>query len=1694
MISKVYLDWTRIKACALAGAIILSLLAPTPVMCAGADLSNAARVEMFTPQGEVKGVRQAVARFSEEIVSFGDPRLEDPFIVKCPVAGKGRWADGKNWVYDFDKDLKAGQQCMFLLKYGLKSLRGAGVTGQSAFSFNTGGPQVVSVNPRGGSEHLVEDQAFLLTLDGDVQEESAQKNVFCYIQATKEKVGVRVLRGSEEDAIIKTGSRYDGSKSADRLVVQCRRPLPNNSAVDLIWDKGVLSKSGVPSSSEQVFHYKTREPFTATFHCERDNPKAQCNPFLPMSVGFSASIPKALAAKVMIKAGKKIYRPKIETGSETVENVMVQGPFPEKTSFIVTLPPGIKDDAGRPLTNAGNFPLTVKTDPYPPLAKFSSRFGIIEKSEPVLPVTVRNIEPFLRGKVREVPGEPGLADKTKNLTSDLLTKARGLANKAGITAADGLVTKVAATIKPVEGDLQIIEWLQNVAAVGRTRSLLKGESKAKTFSMPKPLGQKAFEVIGIPFKKTGFYVVELESDLLGANYLRKKAPMYVHTSALVTNLSAHLKLGRESSLVWVTSLDKGEPVEGAKVTIRDCFGKSYWEGETDKNGIAYIDKTLPDQSKIPYMQRKWDDDAHYDHSQIEPIASMNSGLFAFVKTVDDMTFVHSSWSRGIEPYQFRLPYTSYARDDAGPFIHTVLDRMLFRAGETVHMKHLIRKPTKNGFGLENNLPSTVTIEHSGSGNKFTLPAPWDKARGVSETTWPIPKEAKLGLYRVYFEVKVGQYGRQYDAGEFRVQEFKLPLMKGAIKPLSETLVNVARAEVDLMAEYLTGGGAKGLPIKLRAQTMPKGISFDDYEKFVFSRGAVKEGIVRRDDEYMEGFEQESEDELDGMPYRPRGRSRGTTALKTSELTLGEGGMVRTALEGIPSSSVPLDLMAEMEFKDPNGKVVTISKAIPVWPAKVIVGFDADHWITFRDSLKIKAIALDLSGKPMQGVPVKVALYQKKYYSHRKRLVGGFYAYESNTEVKRTGLGCQGTTDAQGMLFCEIEKPVAGSVLIEATATDDAGNVAATNGETWVAGKQELWFDASSSDRIDLIPDKQRYEPGETAFFQVRMPMREATALVTVEREGVIDSFVTRLSGKNPVLKVPIKGSYAPNIFVSAFCVRGRTGGGKPTAFIDMAKPVFKLGIAGVSVGWQAHELKVSVASDKKTYKVRDKVLFKVRVTTATGTPLPKGSEVAFAVVDDGLLELMPNRSWDLLEQMMRKRGYSIMTSTAQMQVVGRRHYGLKAVPFGGGGGRQITRELFDTLLVWKGSLKLDEKGEAGVEVALNDSLTSFTAVAVATGGIDLFGTGRTHIQSTQDLMVLSGLSDLTREGDRFRAVFTIRNTTAKAFDTETTARITDDRGSRELPAIREILPAGEAKEIGWDVAVPIGAKAMKWEASVKDRAGKSSDSLRVTQKVVPAVATRVFQASITQVDKQAGLAVERPKDAVSDKGGVRLSFKAKLSDDVSGITRFMTDYLYTCLEQRVSKAVTLQDASLWQQIVKELPTYIDSDGLLKYFPSMDQGSDVLTSYVVAVTHEAGLEIPSNLLSTVRDGLQKYVEGRLRRESPIPRPDLTIRRLAAIEALSRLGSANPGHLQLIDVQPNLWPTSAILDWTNILNRVTGIPERERRLNEAAQVIRSRLNFQGTHMGFSTEKDDYLWWLMINGDVNAVRSCPDVPRCA
>lgn len=334
------------------------------------------QIEFFSPQGTVKTVRQVTARFSEQMVPFGDPRgVIEPFDIVCPEKGTSRWADGKNWAFDFERDLPAGIRCEFKLKPGLKALSGKEIVGQKVFSFSTGGPAIKESFPYEGSNYLDEEQIFVLTLDAEAEEASVIQNVSFSIEGIQDRVGIKLITGKERREILKSLFRNRKPPFPPMVLIQSKQRFPSEAKVSLIWGKGVMTKTEVATDQDQVLHFQVRKPFTAEFRCEREHKGAGCIPILPMNLYFSASISKNQANRIVLKGPDgKIWKPQIGE-EEEIYNVLFKGPFPEDTNFSVEIPPGLKDVSDRRLINADKFPLSVRTDKSPPWPSFPQDLG-----------------------------------------------------------------------------------------------------------------------------------------------------------------------------------------------------------------------------------------------------------------------------------------------------------------------------------------------------------------------------------------------------------------------------------------------------------------------------------------------------------------------------------------------------------------------------------------------------------------------------------------------------------------------------------------------------------------------------------------------------------------------------------------------------------------------------------------------------------------------------------------------------------------------------------------------------------------------------------------------------------------------------------------------------------------------------------------------------------------------------------------------------------------------------------------------------------------------------------------------------------------------------------------------------------------------------------------------------------------------
>ncbi|MDF0605525.1 MG2 domain-containing protein [Neisseriaceae bacterium TC5R-5] len=1619
-------------------------------LLSSAPLTHAAAISTFSPQGEVKEVSQVRLSFNSSMIPLGNSAASAPVSWNCSLAGKGHWVDDKTWVLDIREMPPANTDCRFSIKPGLKDLQGVALAGDSQYRFYTGLPIITRSWPPQGS--IEEDQAFVLQFNA---KNVGLSNLSCLSSSLAERIPVQALASDERNALLKHLQLE--KQAANVLTVRCAQRVAPDSKLTLLHVRG--------SSTPDKLDYRVRPPFSAKMSCQRENAKAACTPFSPITLSFSSPVPEKLALAVRLSGGGVERAPQVESNNRgrPLDSLQFAAPFPPLTTLTLRLPSDLRDEVGRPLQNAAQFPLAIKLADYPPLAKFAAApFGIIESgADAALPITLRGVESNLHIQSVQLSGQAlrlGADQQIRQWLSKVMAY-----HETAIPQAKG---------DPIES---------------RRLSLLAKEHDAQAIKLPaKPdaSGKWPFEVVGIPLPKPGFYVVEVSSKLLGKALLAANKPMYVRTAALVTNMAVHFKRSPENAAVWVTSLDKGLPVANAQINIYDCHGQHLWRGSSNAQGIASVKASLNAGS--------------CEGGGLE-------GLFITARAKDaqgneDVSFVRSSWNRGIESWRF--PFPTLWSDSRSLIGHSVLDRGLYRAGETVSMKHYLRQQL--GKGLRQlkpaQLPQQLRIAHDGSDDEYILPLTWRYGR-YAESAYVLPKEAKLGSYSLYLERKATRRrddhqqpsspeldGYSLPSGSFRVEEFRLPVMTGRISSAKDAGIAAQTMPLHVSLSWGNGGPAKNWPLEISAMLAasyqrPKG-----YEGFSFAP-------PQREDS--------GTNTLDGK-----------LLLDKAVLQLDANGNGKIVVDKLPKLERRYDLVAEAAFRDPNGEVQTISRRLALWPSALQVGISAESWMTAGRNLAIKAVVLDSNGKPVAGKTVTINKREHRYLSSRKRLVGGFYAWEHHEESADKGKACSGVTDKRGLLICDIALKDSGELELIAEVSDDKGNRAQSAQSVWVSQHDELWFDVDNNDRIDILPEQTSYQPGEIARFQVRMPFRQASAWIAIEREGIIETRLVQLSGQNPVIELKVEPDWTPNVYVSVLAVRGRihevpwysffTWGWKaplawwdaywndgeeyvpPSALVDLARPAFKYGIAEIQVGDAAKRLAVEVTPAQKSYGVRETAEVEIKVKLPNGKPAPAGSEVVFAAVDEALLELQPNTSWALMQAMYQRHSYGVETATAQQEVVGKRHYGRKSLPPGGGGGKAPTRELLETLLTWQPRVLLDANGSARVKVPINDALTRFRLVAVADVGEDMFGTGEASFNVIQDLQLSAGLPPLVREGDQFNAGITVRNGSERPFTVKVEAHVP---GLSKLAAQQVQLPAGEARLVSWPVTIPQDSRELNWTFSAQQVNGKAGDKLMIKQQVEPAVPVTVEQATLQRLEPMLSLPVALPPQALPARGGVRVSLQAKLGSDLPAVRRWFEDYPYICLEQRSSVALGLADSQRWQQLMGELPLYLDSAGLAAYFPVSegmpDRGSDILTSHLLAAAQEAGQALPAAARQRMLNGLAAFVEGRLRRDLPINQQDSDARRLMAMEALARYDRFRPAMLDVLTLTPQKMSTAMLIDWLALLERVHTLPQRSQRMTEASNLLRARLTYQGTRLGFSGEGQDNAWWLMGSGNVNAAK---------
>ena len=122
--------------------------------------------------------------------------------------------------------------------------------------------------------------------------------------------------------------------------------------------------------------------------------------------------------------------------------------------------------------------------------------------------------------------------------------------------------------------------------------------------------------------------------------------------------------------------------------------------------------------------------------------------------------------------------------------------------------------------------------------------------------------------------------------------------------------------------------------------------------------------------------------------------------------------------------------------------------------------------------------------------------------------------------------------------CSFETPRAGRYRVTATVVDDAGRGHRTELTRWVGGA--LRPGSPDQRAVTLIPDHDRYFPGESAEILVQAPFVPVEGMLTLRRDGLVSSERFSIAGPTCTLRVPIEERFAPNLHIQVESDRSRS--------------------------------------------------------------------------------------------------------------------------------------------------------------------------------------------------------------------------------------------------------------------------------------------------------------------------------------------------------------------------------------------------------------------------------------------------------------------------------------------------------------------------------------------------------------------------
>jgi uncharacterized protein YfaS (alpha-2-macroglobulin family) len=1125
------------------------------------------------------------------------------------------------------------------------------------------------------------------------------------------------------------------------------------------------------------------------------------------------------------------------------------------------------------------------------------------------------------------------------------------------------------------------------------------------------------------------------------------------TIVQVTNLGISVKDSPQNTLVLVSRLDTAAPVAGAKVSIRTMDNKVFWTGTTDPNGIAIAANT----------DLRADRHKKNAHGEEEDEGSWEalSGIH-FVVTAEkdgDTAYAASDWNEGIGPWDFG---SNFDLKETQPLLRGTIftDRGVYKPGEDVHAKVILRSDTPKGMQL---LPAgtkvdvAVTDSHSKEVDQRTVTLnDWSSG----EWTWTVPADSVLGDYTI--SAKVASH-RLEAGGQFLVAAYRRPEFRVDVTLKAPTSIAGTKLNGTIVGKYLFGAPMASRPV---AWTYSKAPIYD-----------VPRAIRER---YAEG-----QWEFLGEDYEHR-RNGETISTKTQKLD--SKGELKLSLETDLAAGWPWTYELEGNVTDISRQQIAGRTSFRVDPAPWYVGVKTPGY--FADAAKgvdtaIVAVALD--GTLTSDVKVSIDLHRIQWNSVRESTGHGFYNWTS--ERKELEAGHFDVTTAAAPVPLHIPITNGGEYLLIATAKDAEGRSTTTRTWFYAVGSGYTAWERYDHNRIDLVPEKKTWKPGETARIMVKSPWEHATALLTTEREGVRTWKTFELTSTQTTVSVPITEKDIPNLYVSVLLLKGRTKEGVEDES-DPGKPAFRLGYTAINVEDATKRLKVAVKANRDEYRPASKARIEVDVHDVAGKAAQ--SEVTLWAVDYGVLSLTGYSTPDVLQSIYLEKALQVVNEDSRQKIVSRRVLTPKGETAGGGGGRDagpgVIRKDFRVLAFWLGSVVTDGKGHAKTDVTLPESLTTYRIMAVAGDKVSRFGWAQNEIRINKPVLLTPTWPRFLAVGDKAYFGAVVHSQLKQPGKATVTIKSLDPsvlEFAQPMTATIDVAAEGTAEVRFNAEAKAVGSARIQMTVSLNGEKDAFEDSLPVR---ILAPTETVAAYGEAKPNAQETLSV--PKDIVPSAGGLHVELSSTAMVGLAEGASYLVTYPYGCAEQRSSAAMALMLAgdlgeafalpgidakkakSIAQQTIYELYKFQCSDGGFSFWPGECSGeTPYMTAHVLHVM-QRGEKLKYDVSKDVTKRAYDYLDLKMKEKRPMNEgwwPSYTAWQAFAVKVLAEGGRNEDSHLTRLYSYVDHMPVFGI---SYLLDAMLAKGEKGQRVDDLVRRIDNAILPEGGSAHVEELADPYL----------------------